>query len=192
MSESGLVRPRRHVLSENHLMSTAATRTEVSLAIAADAPRIARLVEHYWRFEKIEGFAADEIQKLLTTLISHPQLGAVWLATMGRSAVGYAIVSCMFSLEHRGMMAEIDEFFVLPEARSHGVGARLLAASQNHLRAHGFVRVPLQINRDNQLAHSFYRRRGFEARAAYQLLDKPLAAPPPKWWHRVEFCASLR
>jgi ribosomal protein S18 acetylase RimI-like enzyme len=158
-------------------MSTAFIRAEVSLAIAADAPRIARLVEHYWRFENIEGFDAEKIRKLLTTLISHPQLGAVWLATIGHSAVGYAIVSFMFSLEHGGMMAEIDELFVLPEARTHGVGAGLLVASENHLRARGFVRVQLQINSDNHLARSFYRRHGFTDRAAYQLLDKPVTTP---------------
>jgi GNAT superfamily N-acetyltransferase len=149
---------------------------EIRLAISADMPQIARLVEHYWRFEQIEGFDAHETQKLLNTLLSQPQLGAIWLAAMGHDPVGYAIVTFVFSLEHRGMIAEIDEFFVLPEARSHGVGARLLAVFEKHLRAHDFVRLQLQIARDNHRARSFYRRQGFEDRAAYELLDKSLTA----------------
>jgi len=155
-------------------MNAEMSRAEVRLAGAADAAQIARLVAQYWRFEQIEGFDANEIQKLLSTLLSHSQLGAVWLATVGASPVGYAIVTFMFSLEHRGMMAEMDELFVLPQARSHGAGAGLLAASEKYLRAHQFVRLQLQIDRDNHLARSFYQRHGFEDRAAYQLLDKCL------------------
>ena len=73
-------------------------------------------------------------------------------------------------------MAEIDELFVLPEGHSYGVGSRLLAACEKCLRAREFVRLQLQIDRDNHLARSFYQRHGFEDRAAYQLLDKPLTA----------------
>jgi aminoglycoside 6'-N-acetyltransferase I len=156
-------------------MSSRSTRAEVRLALAADTPQIARLVERYWHFEKIAGFEADAIQKLLNTLLSQPLSGAVWVAMLGHDPVGYAIVTFMFSLEHRGMMAEIDELFVLPAARSHGLGASLLAASERDVRARNFVRLQLQIDRDNHRARAFYKRHGFEDRAAYQLLDKPLA-----------------
>ena len=69
-------------------MSAAATQPEVRLAVEADTPEIAHLVERYWRFKQIEGFDADEIQKLLGRLVSQPQFGAVRLATMGRDPVG--------------------------------------------------------------------------------------------------------
>jgi GNAT superfamily N-acetyltransferase len=157
-------------------MNVETTGAEVRLAISADTLQIARLVEHYWRFEQIEGFDTHEIQTLLNTLVSQPQLGTVWLATIGREAAGYAIVTFIFSVEHRGMMAEIDEFFVLPEARSHGVGASLMAACEKYLRARDFVRLQLQIDRDNRSARTFYQRHGFKDRAAYQLLDKSLTA----------------
>lgn len=157
-------------------MNAESTAAEVRLAVLADTPQIARLVEHYWRFEQIKGFDTRVVQKLLDMLVSRPPLGAVWLATIAGEPAGYAIVTFMFSLEHGGMMAEVDEFFVLPEARAHGVGTRLLAAAEQHLRVHNFVRLQLQIDRDNQPARSFYQRHGFEDRAAYQLLDKSLAA----------------
>jgi GNAT superfamily N-acetyltransferase len=158
-------------------MSVEPTQPRIRLAVAADTRAIASLVEHYWRFEQIQGFAADAIQQLLTTVLRQPQLGAVWLATLGREPVGYAIATFMFSLEHRGMMAEIDELFVLPEVRSKGLGSTLLAECEQYLRAREFVRLQLQIDRANHRAHSFYRRHGFSNRAAYQLLEKPLVTP---------------
>jgi GNAT superfamily N-acetyltransferase len=156
-------------------MKSAMARAEVRLAVATDTVELARLVEHYWRFENIAGYDAAQIQKLLSTLLSQPQLGAVWLATVGSDPVGYAIVTFMFSLEHRGMMAEIDELFVLPEVRSQGCGARLLAACERDLDARDFVRLQLQIDRDNHRARAFYQRHGFAERAAFQLFDKALA-----------------
>jgi hypothetical protein len=77
-------------------MQVETTAAEVRLAISADTLQIARLVEHYWRFEQIEGFDTREIQTLLNTLVSQPKLGAVWLATIGREPAGYAIVTFMF------------------------------------------------------------------------------------------------
>ncbi len=74
------------------------------------------------------------------------------------------------------MMAEIDEFFVLPHARSQGVGEQLLTATEKHLRAREFVCLQLQVGADNHAARAFYQRRGFADRAAYRLLDKGLTA----------------
>ena len=149
------------------------------LAVAGYIAQLARLVEHYWRFENIAGYDAAQIQRLLSTLLSRPELGAIWIATLEREPLGYAIVTFMFSLEHRGMMAEIDELFVLPEARSQGWGARLLGACQKDLGARDFVRLQLQIERDNHRARTFYQRHGFDDRAAYQLLDQPLVRKAP-------------
>jgi GNAT superfamily N-acetyltransferase len=37
----------------------------------------------------------------------------------------------VFSLEHLGLMAEIDEFFVLSSQRGRGIGAELLKAAES-------------------------------------------------------------
>jgi GNAT superfamily N-acetyltransferase len=80
----------------------------------------------------------------------------------------------VFSLEHGGLMAEIDEFFVLPAARAQGVGGQLLAAAEQALRQRGGVRLQLQLAVANTAARSFYERRGYGGRAGYQLLEKAL------------------
>ena len=53
--------------------------------------------------------------------------------------------SNVFSLEHGGLMAEIDEFFVLPGARGQGAGGQLLEAAELALRQRGCLRVQLQL-----------------------------------------------
>lgn len=148
---------------------------DIRRAHAGDIPQLLGLIRRYWDFEGIEGFSALRIELLLKELLGAPAApGAIWVADEQGSLVAYLIVVLMVSIEHQGVMAEIDEFFVLPEARSRGAGARLLAAAEADLARRNCVRLQLQLRSGNARARSFYQRLGFAARDGYELLDKPL------------------
>jgi GNAT superfamily N-acetyltransferase len=147
---------------------------EVRAATPGDIPQLLSLVRRYWEFEEIEGFTALRVELVLQQLLAEPRLGAAWVAETAGGLVGYLIAVMVLSVEHLGLMAEIDEFFVLPETRSCGVGGRLLAAAEAALAARGCVRLQLQLGIGNHAAHGFYRRRGYAARDGYQLFDKAL------------------
>ena len=147
---------------------------EVRRAQPADLPQLLALVRRYWDFEGITGFDALRLEILLQRLLREPALGEIWVAAEGAALAGYLIATRVFSLEHQGMMAEIDEFFVLAEGRSRGTGAALLAAAEGSLAAGGCVRLQLQLGAGNALGAQFYRSRGYGPRAGYRLYDKPL------------------
>ena len=143
-------------------------------AASNDIPPLLSLVRRYWEFEGIEGFAALRVELVLQRLLAEPRLGAVWVAESDGRLVGYLIAVLVLSVEHQGLMGEIDEFFVVPEGRSRGVGQQLLAAAETALAARGCVRLQLQLGVENSAARAFYHHRGYTARAGYELLDKPL------------------
>jgi GNAT superfamily N-acetyltransferase len=147
-------------------------------AAGADIPQLLALVRRYWEYEHIPGFEALRVELLLMQLIAEPHLGAAWVAEAEGRLAGYLVAVTVLSLEHGGLLAEIDELFVLPEARSHGVGARLLAAAEAALAARGCVRLQLQLAIGNAAARDFYEHRGYCARDGYRLLDRALAAAP--------------
>ena len=153
------------------------TQPNIRLAAAGDIPALLALVRRYWDFEGIGGFTALRVELVLQRLLADSRLGLVWVADSGGQLQGYLIVVLVLSVEHQGLMGEIDEFFVVPEARSHGVGGRLLAAAEAALTARGCVRLQLQLGVANALGLGFYEYRGYATRAGYALLDKPLAAP---------------
>lgn len=132
------------------------------------------LVEQYWRFESIDGFDPSRIAGLLRRVIEDPRLGQGWLATAGGTPVGYLLAVYVFSLEHQGLTAEIDEFFIAPGYRNLGVGALLISAAENEFRARGCTNVFLQLGRQNEAARRFYQRRGYTGRAGFELIDKML------------------
>ena len=150
----------------------------IRCAARDDIPQLLALVRRYWEFEEIADFPALRVELTLQQLLAEPRLGSAWVAEERGRLVGYLIAVRVLSVEHQGIMAEIDEFFVLPEARSGGVGARLLAAAEAALTKAGCVRLQLQLGVANEGARAFYERRGYGARDGYRLLDKALAAPP--------------
>lgn len=154
------------------------TPATIRAAARGDIPQLLALVRRYWEFEEIAGFSALRVELTLQQLLAEARLGSVWVAEDGGRLVGYLIAVRVLSVEHQGIMAEIDEFFVLPEARSGGVGARLLAAAESALASAGCVRLQLQLGVANAGARAFYERRGYGTRDGYRLLDKALPAAP--------------
>jgi ribosomal protein S18 acetylase RimI-like enzyme len=150
----------------------------IRLATQADIAKIAALVERYWQFESIDGFDRRQIESLLGSLLAAPTLGACWVSESEGRLSGYLVAVFMLSLEHGGLMAEIDEIFVLPEKRSAGLGALLVAQAEHDLAARGLLRLQLQLGVGNDRARLFYEKHGFRRRAGYELLDKALTGSP--------------
>jgi GNAT superfamily N-acetyltransferase len=146
----------------------------IRFASTDDAAAIAALVERYWEFESIEGFDRLRVATLLAQLISDPQRGACWVAEAGGRLCGYLLAVFVFSLEHGGLMAEIDEVFVSDEFRSAGLGSLLVTRAERDLAERGMVRLQLQLGVHNESARRFYQRHGFLRRAGYELFDKAL------------------
>jgi GNAT superfamily N-acetyltransferase len=150
---------------------------EIRLAAPRDSAALVPLVEQYWRFEAIEGFDAARVAALLEQVLKDAVLGRAWIATVGGVPAAYLLGVFVFSLEHQGLTAEIDELFVVQRHRKLGLGGRLLDAAESHFRDSGCTHVALQIGRDNEAARAFYQRRGFASRNGFEMVSKALAAP---------------
>jgi ribosomal protein S18 acetylase RimI-like enzyme len=147
---------------------------QIHQAGLADIAAIVPLVERYWRLERIDGFESHSVELTLGELLSHPKHGACWVADNRGTMCGYLTVVYMLSIEHGGLMAEIDEFFVDAQQRSAGVGSQLISTAERDMATLGVKRVQLQLKRGNERGLKFYQRFGFRRRADYELLDKPL------------------
>jgi GNAT superfamily N-acetyltransferase len=143
-------------------------------AALPDVPQLLSLVRRYWEFEGIGPFEALRTELVLEGLLAHAARGTIWVADEDGRFQGYLILVFVVSVEHGGLMAEIDELYVCEGQREHGTGGALLEACEAELRQRGCVRLQLQLGLTNEAARGFYTRRGFAARAGFTLLDKPL------------------
>jgi GNAT superfamily N-acetyltransferase len=153
------------------------TQPLIRVASPDDVPAVVHLVEQYWSFEDIPGFDAGRIESLLRAALFADVRARCWLAEQAGEVGGYLLAVLVFSLEHGGMMAEIDEFFVIPAFRRRGIGAALLLEAENVLRESGVLRLQLQLGSANARARDFYAARGYGRRPGFDLWDKALPLP---------------
>ena len=150
----------------------------VRAASTADVSALCGLVREYWEHEALSNFEEARIAGLLKAALASGGGVHAWLAlNVEKQPVGYLLVVTQFSLEYGGLAAEIDEFYLVPQARGRGLGMALLTAAETSLQERGVRCLQLQLSTDNLSARELYRRHGFTRRAGYELWDKPL--PPP-------------
>lgn len=128
--------------------------TRIQRATVRDVQALLPLVADYWSFEAIPGFEPQQVSAQLERLLSESALGAGWIAIMEDVTVGYLLAVYVFSLEHLGITAEIDELFVLPSQRGSGVGAKLLEIAESEFRRVRCTNVSLQLSRENDSARA--------------------------------------
>jgi ribosomal protein S18 acetylase RimI-like enzyme len=57
--------------------------------------------------------------------------------------------------------AEIDDFFIIPEARRHGYGTQAVRALFKHFDELGIGQIDLNVRRDNSVGLAFWQAQGF-------------------------------
>jgi aminoglycoside 6'-N-acetyltransferase I len=117
------------------------------------------------RFFAEEGFHAPpgQMRAQLTGLLDGEE-SAVFLAWLTGEAVGVATVTTTNGLE-LGLSAELEDLYVLPQARGAGTGGALIEAVKRWCRARGCSLVAVVVTPEGQAAHDligYYRGRGFE------------------------------
>jgi len=153
---------------------------EIREASSSDTEQMLPLIEAYWRHDDIAGYEGARLRRQLEEFLCAPAFGRGWLATHSGVAVGYLLCTFVYSFEHGGLMAEIDEFFVGAPYRRQGIGQALLASARSSLAALGCVCLQMQVADGNALARDFYTRQGFEEKAGYRLWLTSLRPEPPR------------
>ncbi len=107
-----------------------------------------------------------------------PPTGCLVLARLDGEPVG-----CVAFYAHDASTIEVKRMFVLPQARGHGIGARMMALLLAQARAEGFRRALLSSHHSMHAAHGTYRRAGFR--------DMLVSAEFPSALAGVDICMEL-
>jgi ribosomal protein S18 acetylase RimI-like enzyme len=111
------------------------------------------------------------------TLLARPELGRIWLVEREGEAAGYIVITFVFAMEHGGLTAVVDDFYVRPEARGQGLGKAALAAVRRACGDLGLLAKRVEVGVDNARAQAVYRSAGFEPLRGHALMQVSLAPP---------------
>ena len=72
------------------------------------------------------GYDLDEREAAasFSDLLSQAALGSAWIAFAGAKAIGHAVLTVRYTMEHGGLSGYIDDLFVVPGYRRHASGIR--------------------------------------------------------------------
>jgi GNAT superfamily N-acetyltransferase len=88
--------------------------------------------------------------------------GDVLVAVVNSEVVGITQVMVFPHFQHTGgWCAELESVHVRSDMRSHGIGAKLLAAAEELARREGCYRVQLTSRNVRSDAHRFYEAQGY-------------------------------
>jgi ribosomal protein S18 acetylase RimI-like enzyme len=142
---------------------------------------VGALLELMEDFYAESGFALDHqtTAPALQTLLDSPSLGCIWLACLDGTAVGHAVFTVRFAMEHEGLSGCIDDLYVMPRFRRKGVARALLAALVAECRERSCKAFQVEVTPDNAAALALYAGLGL-----YPVTDGRVLArgplPPPE------------
>jgi GNAT superfamily N-acetyltransferase len=124
-----------------------------------DRPQLLHLIEGYFAFYRTP-FDPSKVETLLDLLQEDPGLGVQLVAEAEGRLQGFAsLYACLDTLVADRILV-MNDLFVDPSFRNHGVGAALFDASLAYVTEHGYVRLDWVTAQDNHDAQRFYERHG--------------------------------
>ncbi|WP_373544358.1 GNAT family N-acetyltransferase [Chamaesiphon sp.] len=103
----------------------------------------------------------DKIAVTFQMLSEHPDYGTIYIVECDRVPISYSLVINFWSNEYGGLIADIDELYLVPAYRNQGIGTRFI----NYLREsrpNNLVALELQVLPDNSRASKLYESLGFK------------------------------
>lgn len=106
--------------------------------------------------------STEALREVTRTVVSDRRHGFILLAAANGKFVGIAYAAAHLSAEQGGMIGWLEELYVLPQWRGHGVGSSLLGEVVTRSRTLGWRGLELEIVAGHERAVALYRRHGFQ------------------------------
>lgn len=201
-------------------MTTVSARdVHTSLASAGQAGLVGRLLFEFNTEFETEGPTAEELGSRFFHLLLREDVLVVLSDAAGdgarAGATGFAFLTLRPTPYYDGMLAQLEELYVVPDLRDQGIGTALLTHAVSEARARGAAEMHINVDEIDSDTRRFYERhqfvniepgenyrmlcyvREFGAEAAAEQPDAGAFAPGWEWrindqidWTLPEFLAA--
>lgn len=147
----------------------------IRLAAIEDATSVAALLDAFNREFDTDTPGAAVLAVRLTRLLAQPTTYAVLAED---PAVGVALVTLRTNVWTDGSVALLDELYVSPRHRNHGLGSAMLAYAEQVAVERGCGWLEINVDGEDADARRFYERHGYRDR-------DPGQAEPQMYYSRL-------
>ena len=145
-------------------MSDAMEAIRISRPTARDVPLIQQLIRELAEYERAPEEAVATVEGLTAALLGDPPQAEVLLAHVGADPAGFALFFYNFSTWTGKRGIYLEDIFVRPPMRRHGVGAALFGEIARIAVERDCPRLEWAVLNWNQLAIDFYEKIGATAK----------------------------
>jgi GNAT superfamily N-acetyltransferase len=134
---------------------------EIKQATIADIPELCILLESLFS-QEAEFKPNHEVQaRGLAAIINGSEVGDIVVARRSGEIIGMVNLLYTVSTALGERVALLEDMVVSPKARGLGLGSKLIDYSVEFAKEKGCKRITLLTDHDNEGAHRFYERHGF-------------------------------
>src|SRR5712671_6354428 len=116
-------------------------------------------------------------EKAFAAILSDERLGYVWLIDDEAKGAGYIVLTLRFGMEYGGLMACVDDLFVVPQSRNKGLATAALLQVRDFCKSIHVLAITVEVSHSNGSAQAVYRRLGLAEAPDRQLLALALSSP---------------
>ncbi|MYN68216.1 MAG: GNAT family N-acetyltransferase [Acidobacteria bacterium] len=160
-------------------MASAPAPLSISAASPADVPLILALIRELADYERMSAQVVATEADIERALFGERPCAEAVIARIGDEAVGFALFFQSFSTFVGRPGLYLEDLYVRPPHRGHGIGRRLLAHLAHIAVERGCGRFEWSVLDWNELAIASYRRAGavpMDEWTVYRLTGEPLRA----------------
>jgi GNAT superfamily N-acetyltransferase len=103
------------------------------------------------------------LESAVRGVIENPGRGLILVAFLDGRCAGVAYASFVWTLEHGGCSAWLEELYVAPGLRNAGIGTTLLRAVMDECKSFGCAALDVEIDADHENVRTLYERHDFVA-----------------------------
>ena len=133
---------------------------QIRVATAADREALIALLLAQLREHEIP-LSDTGAARAIDGVLHQPELGRLLIATFEGKPIGLAALSFIWTYEYGGRAAWLDELYVEPAHRGHGIGRLLLQAAYRVATDSGAVAMDLEVEASHRRVERLYEREGF-------------------------------
>jgi PhnO protein len=133
-------------------------------AVPEDYKSLLSLYNDFLETDKFSNLGNDSFQKVLAS-----KNNFVLVAEHDSKLAGFITASARLVVRHPQPIMQVDELYVDPAFRNHGVGKKLILGIEALAKKNYYHRVYVESGYQHEPAHGFYEKNGYEKTGYYFL-----------------------